>query len=281
MRSILLLAATLLLSACGGDGDGALSQAIAEQHADYRIVDLETGSSTYRSTIDDLEVNPSYRDRLVVLRHLPQRSATIGATDGEPFADDDEHGTHPVSVAECYMAVFELTRAQWQRLNPGSAPWTVLGITDGDGRHPATGMSQVEAETALATWSDHHPAHLALPSATDWEAAARCAGGAFGFDPTQPSATSRHARVRESLTTESGSSSGTAPVGQRAANGWGLYDLHGNAAELTSTLDADAQALVHGGSWSDPVAATRATNTVGIPPQAGHPLVGLRVMLLP
>ncbi len=281
MRGILLMISALLLSACGGGGDGELSQAVAEQHADYRIVDLNDGSSTYRATIDDLVVNAAYRDRLLVLRHLPRRMATLGASAGEPFTDEDEQGAHQVAIDEHYVAVFELTRAQWQRLAPGRAPWLDLGIGDGDSRHPATGMSQIEAEDVLAHWSAGHEAHLSLPSAAEWEATARCAGGAFDFDPTQTSAISRHARVRESLTSEDGASSGSAPVGQREPNRWGLYDMHGNAAELTASLDPDALAVVRGGSWSDPVATARATNAVAMPPQAGHPLVGLRVVVRP
>ena len=268
-----------LLISCGGSGD--LSQAVAEQHANYRVVDLSDGSSTYRSSIDDISTNPAYRDQLLALRHLPENQATLGAMSGEPFVDDDEQATRQVTVGEHYFAIFELTRAQWQRLNPSSSPWIDVGISDGDPSHPATGMSQIDAEAVLAAWSSAHGLQLALPTGDTWESAARCAGGAFGFDPTRLSVSNTFARTRESLTTDNGMTAGSAPVGQRQANAWGLFDMHGNVAELTTGLNPDAFAEVRGGSWHDPIATARATNRVALPPQAGHSLVGVRVVIFP
>lgn len=278
LGSLLNLTCGLLIS-CGGSGD--LSQAVAEQHANYRVVDLSDGSSTYRSSLDDVASNPAYRDQLLVLRHVPESQAALGATTDEPFIDDDEQPPHQATIAEHYLGIFELTRAQWQRLTPGNTPWIDLGITDSDVTHPATGMSLIDAEDVLKQWSTTHGLQLTLPTGNSWESAARCTGGAFGFDPTQPSVSNTFARTRESLSTDSGTTTGTAPVGQRRANAWGLFDMHGNAAELTAGRDPDAFAEVRGGSWYDPIATARATNRVALPPQSGHPLVGLRVVLLP
>ena len=281
-----LMAVTLLFG-LGGCGDSAaLTTAVGEQTATYRVLDLERGTSIYRMAIPDLAQNPAYRDQLLVLRYIPAHASTIGAQNSDVFADADERTTRGVAIRELYIGVFELTRSQWGRLISGQSsipaePWREVGITTGDADHPATGMAQAVGESALHAWGVAHGLLVTLANDEEWEDAARAGGGIYPFDPANLSEVGRFARVRETLSTAITTDSGTAPVGRRAANTWGLYDMIGNAAELTSTIDADEQAHVRGGSWNDPVAATRSSNVTTLPPFAGHPLVGLRVVVRP
>ncbi len=272
------------LSGCGGSG--ALTETVGAQTATYRVVDLDQGSSTYVMEVPDLADNPEYRDRLLVMRRIAPHQSTLGARADDAFADTDERAERSASIPELYIGVFELTRRQWQRIAAGQSgipaqPWAALGVSTGADDHPATGMAQIDSETALASWGLPRGLTATLPSEDEWEDAARAGGGIYPFDPENPGEVARFARVRETLSSAITTDTGTAPVGRRAPNAWGLFDTAGNAAELTSTIDADEQAHVHGGSWNDPVAAARSSNATSIPPFAGHPLVGLRVVVRP
>lgn len=275
IRPTLILGSILVLAACGGGGGGGgggLSESLATTQAAYQIIDLDTGAVRAAGTVDGLATDPALRDRYLVLRRLPTRSAVSGQAPGTFAVQPDET---PTSSAQppCYLAVFELTRGQWRRL-AGDTPWTLvlpanLAGTGGDDL-PACGISHQRAVAVLAA-ARARGLELRLPSDVVWESAARAGYAVFPWGESRDVAVVAGAAV----VAETASVLGPQPVGQRAAAPSGCYDLVGNLAEWT------AEGHLRGGSWNDPLGLARPANVVVAESDVPYAQAGLRVTFQP
>jgi formylglycine-generating enzyme len=257
-------------------------------------------------------------DQEIVFRQVPAQSGvTVGSPATEPGHTGDEAQSSQ-STNELYVGVFEITQQQWRVMvastnNPSLyQPWLavtpveVLGDTSTTvaNRLPAYGLQYRMVETALNAMNSRlaagYPGYavkprLRLPTSDEWEVLARTGGSTpttpFPWGDSNVVIAGGAAVVRE---TNEGRV-GPRQVGlNRIPNLHGLYDMHGNVWEWTSTLvdvdpleagSVDPARILRGGSWNDNLLSARSANKQGMVIDSvatqGHAAVGLRLILEP
>ena len=227
-----LLAAALLLAGCDIPG---LEEAVEEPGTEFRdcaecpaMVAVPAGSYTMGS--------PSVEAG----RHADERQRRV--TIAQPFA----------------VGVYEVTFAEWDacaaaggcRHRPGDGGW-------GRGRQPVIDVSWDDAQEYVAWLSSKTGRDYRLPTEAEWEYVAR-AGTATPFHTGATISTDQ--ANYDGLSAPYGPGVTGAYRGRPIAagslvpNAFGLYDVHGNVAELVADCyDASAAActrrVVRGGSW--------------------------------
>ena len=203
---------------------------------------------------------------------IPAGIFLMGSPDADREAQPFEKPQHSVTISQpFYIGKFEVTQQQWEavmganpytrdRSNPYyNLPGMAERITKPD--HPAT-VSWNDAQEFIVRLNEREGGNrYRLPTEAEWEYAARAGtttAYSFGDDRAD---LDRHAWVGGDF-----NSGGTHPVGQKAPNPWGLYDVHGNAWEwvqdwfdpnyYASSAATDptgpqqgTQRVVRGGSW--------------------------------
>jgi formylglycine-generating enzyme required for sulfatase activity len=206
-----------------------------------------------------------------------------------------------------YIATTEVTVAQYRRFVQGQSPpyITVAERPGGTGyRLEKDGTWQI---VAGANWksagqqalTDDHPAcnlgrddcaafcrwlndQLAgtftcrLPTEEEWEFACRAGSAGFWTSGDDPAAVKQMAWFAGNVDP---ADSQLRPVARKAANAFGLFDMHGNIAEWCSSNRADAGCVLRGGNVRSPSWEVRSASRDLAP--ATTPRGGFRVVFLP
>ncbi len=214
---------------------------------------------------------------------IPAGSFLMGSPDSDLLADDDEKPQHQVTISQAfYLGIHPVTQAQWEEVmgnNPSSFP--------GNPRHPVENVSWDDAQQFLERLSELDGRRYTLPSEAQWEYACRAGSTSrycFGDAAAQ---LGDYALYRDNL------DGTTHPVGEKRANAWGFYDMHGQVWEwceawlgnyqATAVTDpsgpsAGASRVIRGGSWVNSARNARSAYCDRSPPGFRVDFLGFRCL---
>lgn len=231
---------------------------------------------------------------------IPAGAFLMGSPVGEQGRSTDEGLQHQVTISRSFsMGKFEITQGQWQAVmggNPssftGNALLPVETVSWNDITRSTTGfLDKLNAMTV-----SNRPAGkvFRLPTEAEWEYAAR-AGSSTRFywgDDQIASAIGGYAWYTGN--SDSGSGRATHPVGLKAPNAWGLYDMAGNVSEWCQDIYSSFGAapltdpnvttggvyrVLRGGGWDYDAYGGRSAYRDAIAPDGHVNILGFRVVL--
>lgn len=148
---------------------------------------------------------------------IPGGEFTMG---GDASVPANQRPSRTVKVAPFYLAEYEVTQGQWAKVmsaNPSAFK---------DPRRPVEQVSWFEAQEFITRLNRLEKTDkYRLPSEAEWEYAARAGSQERFFFGSGSAALGQYAWYGQA------GNVGTRPVGQRAPNAWGLFDVYGNVWE--------------------------------------------------
>ncbi|HOP77632.1 MAG TPA: SUMF1/EgtB/PvdO family nonheme iron enzyme [Thermogutta sp.] len=185
---------------------------------------------------------------------------------GDPSGDDDENPACVVSVEkDFWISRYEITNEQYRCFDPAhdSRVFTKRsinvngpGVAMNEAKQPVVRVSWEEAMSFCRWLSERTHLRFRLPTEAEWEYACRAGTATAFFFGDRDSDFSQYANLADAAieriyTTTGGvvvlqpipadtrwddGAIATKQVGSYRPNAWGLYDMHGNAAEWTLSL---------------------------------------------
>ena len=235
------------------------------------------------------------------MAQIPGGAFLMGAPESEAGSSSVERPQHRVTVPPFFLARCQVTIEQWRAVM-GDLPERMKAVQPrfmASERQPVVRVSCNEAEAFCRQLSQTFERDYRLPTEAEWEYACRAGTTtpfAFGATITPEVANYGSAAAAPSRGQEDAA---TMPVGcLGAANGFGLFDMHGNVYEFCQDRwhsgyagapvdgsawisDADQRTRVlRGGSWSHSAKFCRAAaRNIAGEPTARSRKIGFRLAM--
>lgn len=179
-----------------------------------------------------------------------------------------------ISGKNYMVGKFEVTQTQWEAVM-GDNPSRFKGSDN-----PVENISWDDCETFLEKLNalpsvKKSGLTFRLPTEEEWEYA--CRAGSTGKYCKLANGTEITKRTLEQVAWfDDNSGDKTHPVGQKKPNAWGLYDIHGNVWEWTSTA-VGGRRVNRGGGWGSSAWFCESSNRGGDPPSYRSYGLGFRL----
>jgi formylglycine-generating enzyme required for sulfatase activity len=216
---------------------------------------------------------------------IPAGEFDMGSPSSEQNRDEDEGPVHRVKISKpFYMGKFPVTQEQYKAIT-GKKP------SDFSGKHlPVEGVPWGDAVQFCEKVSQRNGKTYRLPTEAEWEYACRAGTQArfcFGDDESSLDAYAWY---------DDNSDYKTHPVGQKQANAFDLYDMHGNVWEWCSDWYGDYNSysqsnptgpssgrfrVLRGGSWYNHARCCRVSYRNNFNPGHRDYDYGFRLVLAP
>lgn len=224
---------------------------------------------------------------LIPMVQVPAGSFFMG--DDGRNAMPDEAPVHRVSISHSFrMGKTEVTNAQFEQFRPSHRALRGKDNVSTEDDDAVVNVSYQDALDFCAWLSEKEGKHYRLPTEAEWEYA--CRAGTYTQFYTGdglPASMQRNQVIARDYQPVS------LKVGQTPANGFGLFDMHGNVEEWCSdwyapykpedqtdpTGPADGlYRVTRGGSHHTPTSYLRSANRMAMIPEDRHSLTGFRVV---
>ena len=210
-------------------------------------------------------------------------SFAMGATAEQGSdAQSDEKPTHSVTVSDFYIGKYEVTQAQWEAImgtNPSNWKGDNLPVENVSWNDIQKFIKKLNAQTGKK---------FRLPTEAEWEYAARGGNQSKGYKYSGSN------NISEVAWYDGNSRSKTHPVGQKAPNELGIYDMSGNVWEWCQdwygSYSSSSQAnptgpssgsirVLRGGSWYNGARNCRVSSRCYSRPDYRYDHYGFRLVL--
>ena len=232
----------------------------------------------------NLDLGNGYKMELVL---IPSGKLMMGSPVGEEGRKINEGPQHEVMITKpFYIGKYEVPQEQYEAVM-GQNPSHFKGS-----KNPVDSVSWDDAQAFCKKLTNQAKQTVRLPTEAEWEYSCRAGTKTIYYSGDTYKDLDRVAWY------DANSKGTTHPVGQKDANKFGLYDMHGNvwqwcqdwyAEDYYGKSEAEnpqgpaqgAEHLLRGGSWLNVPMFCRSAERYGYNPDDRNKDIGFRVVLVP